>query len=308
MIENNRYKCPYCNKIFTKFGICNHIICKHTESGIQRVKTNSKMLSKKLKGCKSWNKGLTKETHPSLKKASETHKKNNYVPWNKGKKNCYSKETLENISTSMKRVAKERVSCHGVGKAYQGWYKDYWCDSQWELAFVIYCLDHNIEIKRCNEGFKYSYNNEIHFYYPDFIVNNEYIEIKGYQNEKDLCKFNSFPKDKILKVYRYNDLKPIFSYIFDNYNIKNMNNIHILYTNPYKIKFKDKKEKVDINKLRIERIKEYNIDFTKLGWVEKIANLENISHTQVTRFMKKFMPDFYEKCYVRKPMRPSFNG
>ena len=32
----------------------------------------------------------------------------------------------------------------GYGK--HGWYKEYWCDSSWELAYVIYNLDYRNQI------------------------------------------------------------------------------------------------------------------------------------------------------------------
>lgn len=51
---------------------------------------------------------------------------------------------------------------------------------------------------------------------------------------------------------------------------------------------------------KINRIKNYDIDFYKFGWVEQVAKLEKTSHTQVRRWMKKYMPEFYSKCYVRK--------
>ena len=74
---------------------------------------------------------------------------------------------------------------------------------------------------------------------------------------------------------------------------------------PRKLK-EEQKEKLkqlyleDINK-NCNRILSYDIDFSKFGWVEKVANLENISHTSVRRFMKKHMKDFYyNNCYIRK--------
>lgn len=70
---------------------------------------------------------------------------------------------------------------YGVrGRCHYGTYKGFHCDSSYELAFVVYCLEHNIDIVRNKTGFKYQYNNQEHLYYPDFIVNNEYIEIKNY--------------------------------------------------------------------------------------------------------------------------------
>ena len=60
---------------------------------------------------------------------------------------------------------------------------------------------------------------------------------------------------------------------------------------------------VSTNKLIIkeERILNSKVNFSKFGWVEQIAKLENISHTSVKRFMRKYMKDFYNNnCYIRK--------
>jgi len=32
----------------------------------------------------------------------------------------------------------------GSGRGKSGWYKGYWCDSSWELAYVIYNIDHDV--------------------------------------------------------------------------------------------------------------------------------------------------------------------
>ena len=52
-------------------------------------------------------------------------------------------------------------------------------DSSWELVFYIYQSDHGNNIKRCDEKLEYEFNGEKHFYFPDFIMNNEYYEVKG---------------------------------------------------------------------------------------------------------------------------------
>ena len=41
-----------------------------------------------------------------------------------------------------------------------GWYRGIHCDSSWELAFVIYYLDHNINIERCTEKRIYILDNK----------------------------------------------------------------------------------------------------------------------------------------------------
>lgn len=307
-INENEYECPICHKIFSKNGICSHIICAHTEEGRKRVEKNKKLNSRR----EPWNKGCTKETDERIAKIAETFKSKNHIPWNKGKKGIFSEETIKNISNKMKKIAKTRVSNKGSGRAYKGWYKNYWCDSQWELAFLIFCLDHSIEIKRCEEAFEYVYDNDIHLYHPDFIVNNnEYIEIKGYQTKKDDAKFFAFPKDKILKVYKREDMKEIFDYVLNEYNISKISDIHLLYDSCKKIKkHKDRKSKVNYIEIekRINRIKNSNIDFSKFGWVQKVAILENISHTQVKRFMEVYMKDFYNICYNRKSPRMPLKG
>lgn len=55
-------------------------------------------------------------------------------------------------------------------------------------------------------------------------------------------------------------------------------------------------------KERLNIILNSNIDYTSFGWVVKLSNLLGISHTQVRRFIKKYIPDFYinNNCFVRK--------
>jgi len=69
----------------------------------------------------------------------------------------------------------------GAGRGKSGWYKGYYCDSSWELAYVIYNLEHNIcnFIKNTSDKFEYEYKNEKHFYIPDFKFDDgHYVEIK----------------------------------------------------------------------------------------------------------------------------------
>ena len=85
------------------------------------------------------------------------------------------------------------------GRGKQGWYKGYWCDSSWELAFVIYNLDHDIKFVRNKEGFEYEFVNKKYKYYPDFILEDgTYIEIKAILNKKNKVKVESFNKKLII--------------------------------------------------------------------------------------------------------------
>ena len=71
-------------------------------------------------------------------------------------------------------------------------------DSAWELAYYIWLKDHNIDFEyQPDISFDYEYNNKIHRYYPDFLVEDEIQEIKGTQffenynpNNKMICPYN----------------------------------------------------------------------------------------------------------------------
>jgi hypothetical protein len=95
-----------------------------------------------------------------------------------------------------------------------GYFLDILWQSSYELSYLIYCFENNIEIRRFDlDPIEYYYQNKIHHYFPDFIQNNELIvEYKGWINGKELAK------RKAAKEI-YND-KYI---IIDNKELNNMN-------------------------------------------------------------------------------------
>lgn len=103
----------------------------------------------------------------------------------------------------------------GSGVCKGGWYKGYWCDSSYELAWIIYNLDHNIKFTRNLEAFDYEFENKKRKYYPDFILEDgSYIEIKGYKTE--VTKFKLAVIENIKILYK-EDLKDIFEYVVGKY-------------------------------------------------------------------------------------------
>lgn len=110
----------------------------------------------------------------------------------------------------------------GSGRGKSGWYKGLYCSSTWELAYVIYCIDHNIPIERCKEKRSYTYKGKVHNYYPDFVTPDGIIEIKGYITEQWIEKEKQNPDVKTL--YK-DDMKPYLQYVHDNYT----NDISSLY-------------------------------------------------------------------------------
>lgn len=68
-------------------------------------------------------------------------------------------------------------------------------DSLPELAVYLYAIDHKINIKREPLRIKYIFNGEDHYYFPDFLYDNQLIEIKGEQffdkeTDKMICPFD----------------------------------------------------------------------------------------------------------------------
>ncbi len=175
-------------------------------------------------GKNSWNKGLTKETDKRIelgaKKVSKTLK------------DLYASGIITSIIqtpefwTSERRESQRQKAIkrgiggyhqHG-GKGHRGWYKGYWCDSSWELAWVIYNLDHGIKFERCKEKFKYEFEGKISTYNPDFILSTgEYVEIKGWSCPKWIAKVNAFPKTKRLIIIGVTEINKYIEYVKNNY-------------------------------------------------------------------------------------------
>lgn len=104
----------------------------------------------------------------------------------------------------------------GSVKNYKsGWYNNIHCDSSWELAFLIYCKEHNLNVERY-KGFRHyiDCNGVQRKFYPDFIVDGVIYEIKGDQDENKIRKKES-NKD-IIFLYR-NDIKPYLNYVIEKY-------------------------------------------------------------------------------------------
>lgn len=70
-------------------------------------------------------------------------------------------------------------------------------------------------------------------------------------------------------------------------------------------------EKANKHDEEVQRIKDIilhtsAVDFSKFGWVTKLSEVPgiNIPRHKITNWMKKYMPDFLETCYVYKRDRP----
>ena len=116
-------------------------------------------------------------------------------------------------------------------------------DSSWEIAYFIWLSDNNVSfVYQPNISFEYIVEDETHYYFPDFIVEGNIVEIKGDHffdkttghmicpwkqpnwTIKDIEKSNQIYRAKQLcmeennvKILRNSDLKPILQYIEEKY-------------------------------------------------------------------------------------------
>ena len=149
-----------------------------------------------------------RENHPEVhskaaKSLSENNKNGKIIHRNKGKH--LSIETREKIS--------QKASCRN-GRMQTKYYevfcpyvkKNVRVQGTWEFKYCIYLNEKKIDwirSRKINLRFKYSEDDILRTYYPDFYLpnSNEFIEIKGYYPEQNILKMK--------RVTEYNQNKKI---------------------------------------------------------------------------------------------------
>lgn len=103
----------------------------------------------------------------------------------------------------------------GSGRGKKGWYKGQFCDSSWELAYLIYCEAHGKSVVRNTQKFPYTYDGKSKNYMPDFVVDGQYVEIKGYLSPEWEAKKKFFPHQ--LNILTQIEMAPILSFVVSTY-------------------------------------------------------------------------------------------
>ena len=120
----------------------------------------------------------------------------------------WTKENRENLSNSMRqavinnpdsysannvcgRVKNIEILNEGVLVKVKG---------KWEYNVANYLIENNIRWTNDIKPFNYIWNDKNHLYFPDFylIDYKVYVEVKGYQRERDLAKWKYFPEKLIV--------------------------------------------------------------------------------------------------------------
>lgn len=209
--------CKFCNNHESpnKSGLSRHE--KHCFSNRNRIPPKN-----------PWNKGLNLDE--ALNNGDITQEAYNNILNGciKGGKNSTGVASTSEKEIERKKKISEKARLNnggyrrGSGRGKKGWYKGFFCDSSYELAYLIYCLDHNFNIKRNTEKRTYIWEGNLKNYIPDFIVEGKVVEIKGFKSEQWQAKLDANPD---ITVLYGSDLKDVFNYVNEKYG-KNFINLY----------------------------------------------------------------------------------
>lgn len=178
------------------------------------------------KGRSTWSKGFTKLTHPKLLSISQKmigKKRPDLVgktgPKNgTGKAKTEEKEQLRRLRISTALKGRPGVYRQQRGKGLRGVYQGIWCDSSWELAWILFHMHlTGIKFSRNFERFEYEFEGIKRFWIPDFKYSlcETFVEVKGYLNEKDSAKISQF-KGKLV-VFDKVHMTPILNRVISHF-------------------------------------------------------------------------------------------
>ncbi len=206
-LKNGRWICS------KSVNQCEALKKKQSTKGITRPNFCGENHPRPMLGKKTWNAGLTKENDERVRLSSELRK--GIVPECAGHAPTKELEEIrrKKISDKMKLVGGGFRMRSGRGK--KGWYKGYYCSSSWELAWVIYSLEHGVHFTRNTEGFEYEFNGKKKKYYPDFITRDSYVEIKGYDSPQWESKKKQFTHS--LKIIDKKEITQYIDYVIGKY-------------------------------------------------------------------------------------------
>ena len=220
------YICSFCNKeCKNQNSLTNHKrFCKSNPDHI--------IMPPHRKGISSWNSGLTSKDDSRILCGSELADavkqgmiNSNYVPT--GRALTEEKEQIRRQKLSA--VAKERNLggyVQGSGRGKKGWYKGFFCDSTYELVYVIFNLDNDIPFKKCQKVYQYLIDGKTHNYHPDFeLADGTLVEIEGYHNSLVDIKAAAVKDTKIDILYE-SDLKYAFDWVENHYAYKELADLY----------------------------------------------------------------------------------
>ena len=222
-----QHHCEKCDKVMTeKYGsgrFCSrqcansHVRSEESKQKISNSMLSSVKVSKRILTTKNKKEQAVQEYNASPNCCTICNEPLTYEM--RSRQTC----SIECNKILLSKKAKIRIAETGVRNLVDprfkyGTYNGFHCDSSWELAFVIYCCDHSIPIIRCSEKFTYFDTlGEQHSYFPDFMIDGCYYEIKGWKSSETELKIKQFPADKHLIVLYSDGIEMYLDYVLSVY-------------------------------------------------------------------------------------------
>lgn len=196
---DEKIECPHCKKLFSKYGIKNHIALKHTKEGQERLKNKCNLSNR------GWSKGLTKDTDLRVKQIGEKISKSIAGENNPFYGKHHNKKTRESISKSM-------ILAHAEGRANNWQDSKKYDNSSYPEIFFEQVIQNEFEDKNFTREFR------VGQYAIDFawVDKKLAIEIDGSQHEHDEHKVRDKRKDMLLNQLDWKVLRIKWKDLFSN--------------------------------------------------------------------------------------------
>jgi hypothetical protein len=125
----------------------------------------------------------------------------------------WSSEQKRKHSERMKKVVKDNPLSYSAknisGRVKNLVYKDKIVKGSWELLVAKKLDSENIKWDNEIDGIEYFWNGSKHLYFPDFYLEefDIYLEVKGYQRDRDLAKWKVLNNLIVLKLFEISLIK-----------------------------------------------------------------------------------------------------
>lgn len=203
-----KYFCEFCNKeCKNKNSYAQHKIrCKDNPDKIE-IKNNFICYNEKVKSgevIKKHTNQYTKAIELNLPKPEITNETRRKIS-NALKNREWTDEQRLKQSNVMKNAVKAHPDSYSAsnvsGRVKTIHYKDTKVKGQWELLVAEQLDIENINWTNIIEPLEYEWNGKTHLYFPDFYLvdYNLYIEVKGYETNRDIAKWRAVQNLVVLK-------------------------------------------------------------------------------------------------------------
>lgn len=208
-MNKTKITCIHCDKEITSNNIERHLVKCSRPKVVCIPKFNPRnSRNTGMKGRNQFSKArdegrpiptFSKETLAKILATKELNGTFRHTEESKRKLSASMKQAVENNPesyTSSNRGRTKQIIVDGI--KFQG---------QWEVDFYLWAKAHNLNPTRPTKAFHYEWNGT-RSYHPDFYIQSVgYIEVKGYETDRDRAKWNQFPKE--LFVVREKAIKDI---------------------------------------------------------------------------------------------------